>query len=47
MLADRLVPNGGEVAIASFWELAEAESLVLSLSSGVLPVPVQLLGTAP
>jgi preprotein translocase subunit SecD len=39
--------NGGEVAITSFWELAEAESLVLSLSSGVLPVPVQLLRIAP
>jgi preprotein translocase subunit SecD len=39
--------NGGEVTIASFWELAEAESLVLSLSSGVLPVPVQLLRIAP
>jgi preprotein translocase subunit SecD len=39
--------NGGEVTITSFWELAEAESLVLSLSSGVLPVPVQLLRIAP
>jgi hypothetical protein len=33
--------NGATVAIASFWELAEVESLVLSLGSGVLPVPVQ------
>jgi preprotein translocase subunit SecD len=39
--------NGGEVTITSFWELAEAESLVLSLNSGVLPVPVKLIGIAP
>jgi preprotein translocase subunit SecD len=39
--------GGGAVTITSFWDLAEPESLVLSLKSGVLPVPVRLLAPTP